>query len=417
MIRTARRERPLARADSRLGHALWPLAVAGLFALREPRGRRARSRRSGRRARPAAAKAAAKPRSDQARRARKHKPSGQVASPQAEARKAKAKSRRQAEPRPRQPRPSRAARPESRGAAAADASRRPAPTARRHSPRRSPRPCSRRCRKKTAAAPQSPPAPATAPQPLAIPPPANTIITAAAIDVAAVKRAIELVRNRKQTDANEVKKQHFRSGRQEARRMGDPAQRRFRRRFRALRRLHRRQSRTGRASSRCAARPRPMAFQEQADDARGAGLSSRSSRRSPPRAASRYARALLAAGRPQGRRGAGARGLALRRLLAGRRKAGCYDTFGEFLTRADHKARMDRRLYEKDDTEAGLRAAARLGGNEPAIAKARIAMLEQGRQQGRCSTPCRPPRATTSATSSPASRCCAAPTSSPRPWR
>jgi soluble lytic murein transglycosylase len=39
---------------------------------------------------------------------------------------------------------------------------------------------------------------------------------------------------------------------------------------------------------------------------------------------------------------------------------------------------MDRRLYEKNDTEAGLRAAMRLGGNEPAIAKARIAMLSKG---------------------------------------
>jgi len=54
------------------------------------------------------------------------------------------------------------------------------------------------------------------------------------------------------------------------------------------------------------------------------------------------------------------------------------EQFGEFLTRADHKARMDRRLYEKDDTEAGVRAAARLGGHEPAIAKARIAMLGKG---------------------------------------
>ena len=54
------------------------------------------------------------------------------------------------------------------------------------------------------------------------------------------------------------------------------------------------------------------------------------------------------------------------------------ETFGEFLTNADHKARMDRRLYEKDDTEAGLRAAARLGGNEILIAKARIAMLTKG---------------------------------------
>ena len=75
------------------------------------------------------------------------------------------------------------------------------------------------------------------------------------------------------------------------------------------------------------------------------------------------------------------------------------------------------RLYEKDDTEAGLRAAARLGGNEPVIAKARIAMLNKGGKPRPRSTPCRPPPATTSATSSPASRCCAAPTSSPKRWR
>ena len=54
------------------------------------------------------------------------------------------------------------------------------------------------------------------------------------------------------------------------------------------------------------------------------------------------------------------------------------DMFGSILTRADHKARMDRRLYEKDDTEAALRAAARLGGNEPLIAKARIADADKG---------------------------------------
>ena len=45
--------------------------------------------------------------------------------------------------------------------------------------------------------------------------------------------------------------------------------------------------------------------------------------------------------------------------------------FGDLLTAADHKARMERRFYDKDDTEAGLRAAERLGGNELAIAKAR----------------------------------------------
>jgi soluble lytic murein transglycosylase len=52
------------------------------------------------------------------------------------------------------------------------------------------------------------------------------------------------------------------------------------------------------------------------------------------------------------------------------------ETFGELLTRADHKARMDRRLYA-DDNEGGLRSAQRLGGAEIAIAKARIAVNEK----------------------------------------
>ena len=59
--------------------------------------------------------------------------------------------------------------------------------------------------------------------------------------------------DRRQRDQEE----HLRSGRQEARRMGDPAQRRFRRRFRALRRLHRRQSELAEHRHACAARPRP----------------------------------------------------------------------------------------------------------------------------------------------------------------
>ena len=67
-------------------------------------------------------------------------------------------------------------------------------------------------------------------------------------------------------------------------------------------------------------------------------------------------------------------------MTASRRmsKARVIDIFGSMLTNADHKARMDRRLYEKDDTEAGVRAAARLGGNEPLIARARISMLVKG---------------------------------------
>ncbi|HEU5275242.1 MAG TPA: lytic transglycosylase domain-containing protein, partial [Xanthobacteraceae bacterium] len=49
------------------------------------------------------------------------------------------------------------------------------------------------------------------------------------------------------------------------------------------------------------------------------------------------------------------------------------ELFGDLITRADDKARMDRRLYAADE-DAGLRAAKRLGGDQPAIAKARIAV-------------------------------------------
>ena len=52
------------------------------------------------------------------------------------------------------------------------------------------------------------------------------------------------------------------------------------------------------------------------------------------------------------------------------------EAFGEFLTPADHKTRMDRRFYA-EDAEAGLRAAARLGGNELAVARARAAVIEK----------------------------------------
>jgi soluble lytic murein transglycosylase len=50
--------------------------------------------------------------------------------------------------------------------------------------------------------------------------------------------------------------------------------------------------------------------------------------------------------------------------------------FGDLLTRADHKARMENRLYN-DDVEAGLRAAERLGGVDVAIAKARAAIIRR----------------------------------------
>ena len=54
------------------------------------------------------------------------------------------------------------------------------------------------------------------------------------------------------------------------------------------------------------------------------------------------------------------------------------EQFGSLLTAADHKIRMDQRFYD-DDSEAGLRAAQRLGGNELAIAKAWTAVIKKAR--------------------------------------
>jgi soluble lytic murein transglycosylase len=45
------------------------------------------------------------------------------------------------------------------------------------------------------------------------------------------------------------------------------------------------------------------------------------------------------------------------------------ELFGDLITRADEKARMDRRLYNEDNATA-LRAAQRLGGYQPAVARA-----------------------------------------------
>jgi len=49
--------------------------------------------------------------------------------------------------------------------------------------------------------------------------------------------------------------------------------------------------------------------------------------------------------------------------------------FGDLITPADHKVRMEQRFYV-DDVPAGMRAAKRLGGDEIALAKARAAIIE-----------------------------------------
>src|SRR5262245_50301421 len=52
------------------------------------------------------------------------------------------------------------------------------------------------------------------------------------------------------------------------------------------------------------------------------------------------------------------------------------DVFKDLITPADHKARMDMRLYA-EDIDGGLRAANRAGSNATAIAKARIAVISK----------------------------------------
>jgi soluble lytic murein transglycosylase len=52
------------------------------------------------------------------------------------------------------------------------------------------------------------------------------------------------------------------------------------------------------------------------------------------------------------------------------------EQFGDVLTRADHKARMDRRFYD-DDPDAGMRMAQLLGGSDLLIGRARKAVVEK----------------------------------------
>ena len=51
------------------------------------------------------------------------------------------------------------------------------------------------------------------------------------------------------------------------------------------------------------------------------------------------------------------------------------ELYGDMLTHADHKTRMEQRFY-LDDIEAGMREAKRLGGDEIALAKARAAVIK-----------------------------------------
>src|SRR5262249_21610930 len=52
------------------------------------------------------------------------------------------------------------------------------------------------------------------------------------------------------------------------------------------------------------------------------------------------------------------------------------DVFRDLITDADHKTRMDMRLYA-EDVDAALRSANRAAGNAPGIAIARVAVIKK----------------------------------------
>jgi soluble lytic murein transglycosylase len=196
-----------------------------------------------------------------------------------------------------------------------------------------------------------------------------------AIDVAAVKRAIELVRSRRQSDAGDVKNS-----------IGDPVAKKL------VEWLILRSDDPGVDFSRYAAfiasspgwpslstlrrKAEALLFQERPSPAT---VTAYFAANKPLSAKGKFAlaRALLAQGDSKGAQTV-VRDAWRNDGFSADVESRVYEQFGDLLTREDHKARMDRRLYEKDDTDAGLRAANRLGGDQVAIAKARIAMIDRG---------------------------------------
>jgi len=63
-------------------------------------------------------------------------------------------------------------------------------------------------------------------------------------------------------------------------------------------------------------------------------------------------------------------------VFSGDLESQAIETFGGLITAADHKARMDMRLYA-EDVEGAMRSANRIGGNAPLVAKARIAVIKK----------------------------------------
>jgi soluble lytic murein transglycosylase len=88
------------------------------------------------------------------------------------------------------------------------------------------------------------------------------------------------------------------------------------------------------------------------------------------------ARALLAQGDSEGA-GALVREAWRNHTLSTDAEKQVLERYSEFLSRADHKARVEKRLFA-GDKEAAIRAARRLGAADVAIAQARIALMGKG---------------------------------------
>ncbi len=315
---------------------LWTLAVAALFALAQTAD--AAPARSGRQ--PAA------------------KPAPKAAAKPAAKRPAKSQARQTAKPKPRSaPQVAVPMPPLRPGAAAAFASEPPAQSG--HMIGGMP-------------APQAAPAPAaTAPSPARPARPAGPALSA--IDLAAIKRALDHVRAKRISEGTAVAKA---IGDENARKLVEWA----------ILRSDDGNQPISRYTSFISANPHwpsivtlrrkaeAVLYQERVDPATTRAFFTKDNPPLSAKGSLALARALLAQGDRNGATAA-VRDTWRQDAMSADVESRVISEFGELLTKADHKVRMDRRLYEADDTEAGIRAAGRLGGHEPAIARARTALI------------------------------------------
>ena len=193
------------------------------------------------------------------------------------------------------------------------------------------------------------------------------------VDVAHVKTAVTLARQGKSSDATDVQRQ-----------ISDPVARKL------VEWAILRSDSNGASFSRYAAfiaanpswpsigflrrRAEAMLWQERADPASVRAFFAKDQ---PLTAKGHFAlaRALLAQGDRAGAQ-AQVRDAWHNDSFSGDLESDAMEAFGSLITASDHKARMDMRLYA-EDVEAAMRSADRTGGNAPAIAKARAAVIKK----------------------------------------